>query len=88
MDQYLAQKMSPMQPMLVYGRSAKAAPTCPPDQCLWFGWRDPTNEKASIHVSLLCHRVISMYTCFLHTYAFGPMLGPHSAIHGRQPPTA
>ena len=40
MDQYLAQKMKPMVPLLVYGRSARAAPTCAPNDCLWYGWRD------------------------------------------------
>ena len=39
-DQYLAAKMAPIVPLMLYGRSARAAPTCPPGECLWYTWRD------------------------------------------------
>ena len=43
-DQYLAAKMAPIVPLLLYGRSARAAPTCPPGECLWYTWRDRSSS--------------------------------------------
>ena len=40
MDHYLVTKLHPVVPLLMYGRSAAAAPTCTRDVCLWYGWRD------------------------------------------------
>ena len=38
-DQYLTQTLAPLIPLMVEGRSAHAAPTRRPDECLWYAWR-------------------------------------------------
>ena len=40
-DDFFAQKLHPLEPVLVYGRSYKANPPCKSCQSLWWGWKDP-----------------------------------------------
>ncbi len=39
-DDYLAQALWPLKPMLLFGRSAKASPVCKPSEALWYAWKD------------------------------------------------
>ena len=40
-DDFFAQKLHPLEPVLVYGRSYKANPPCQSCESLWYGWKDP-----------------------------------------------
>ena len=60
-DDFFAQKLHPLEPVLVYGRSYKANPLCKADESLWYGWKDPwrpvdrsrsREPTASIHAAI------------------------------------
>ena len=37
---YFSHRFRPLQPLVVYGRDAKQAPTCPPSHAVWYAWKD------------------------------------------------
>ena len=39
-EPYASVRLAPLQPLVLYGRSAAMAPECDKDQCVWYAWRD------------------------------------------------
>jgi hypothetical protein len=53
MDTYLARTLSPLRPMISFGRAAKAQPECKPDECVWYWWKDIYGMQPHIQISVL-----------------------------------
>ena len=51
LDTYLWEKLSPVRPLLSFGRSSKAYPQTPPKFCVWHWWQD-LNHKITIPAML------------------------------------
>ncbi len=50
-DDYLAQKLSPLVPILIYGRSAAASPSCSKEEAVMFGWKDRLFKSPAFYLS-------------------------------------
>jgi hypothetical protein len=53
MDTYLARQLSPLRPMISFGRAAKADPVCKPEECVWYWWKDICKRKKNMQISVL-----------------------------------
>ena len=40
LEPYLATKLLPLEPVVLFGRSAKLDPPCHPQECVYYAWRD------------------------------------------------
>jgi hypothetical protein len=52
-DTYLATQLSPLRPMISFGRAARADPVCKPEECVWYWWKDTYRKQPHIQVSVL-----------------------------------
>ena len=43
MEPYLASRLRPLTPVVLYGREGQAEPVCHPMECVYYGWRTVSN---------------------------------------------
>ena len=53
MDTYLARQLSPLRPMISFGRAAKADPVCKPEECVWYWWKDVQWKQPHTHLAVM-----------------------------------
>jgi hypothetical protein len=67
MDTYLARQLSPLRPMISFGRAAKADPVCKPEECVWYWWKDMLWKQPRTHLAVLPVSLPPGPTLFLST---------------------
>ena len=78
-DDFFAQKLHPLEPVLVYGRSYKANPPCKACESLWYGWKDPPGDwLVGRAVESLPHRYMQRSTGSIQS------LSSRTVRHSRQ----
>jgi hypothetical protein len=53
MSTCLARQLSPLRPMISFGRAAKADPVCKPEECVWYWWKDVQWKQPHTHLAVL-----------------------------------
>ncbi len=67
MDTYLARQLSPLRPMISFGRAAKADPVCKSEECVWYWWKDVLWKQPRTHLAVLPVSLPPGPTLFLPT---------------------
>ena len=60
-DTYLARQLSPLRPMISFGRPAK------PEECVWYWWEDAQWKQPHTHLAVLPVSLPPGPTLFLPT---------------------
>ena len=45
MQPYLSEKLWPLRPLVLFGRSASRQPPCHKEECVWYAWRDHASTR-------------------------------------------